>query len=145
MSELTGRIIDLLMINGMTQRDLAKAIDTTEATMSRYIKGDRIPKATQIVRMAEVLKCSTDYLLGVADENVGTGCEYCNADGKDWKYDSIPVSMGDFGDWQFTFAISDSRKTMEIDFEEVGHDPIMCTHINIEYCPYCGRKLKGRV
>lgn len=145
MSKLSGRIIDLLMLNGMSQRDLARAIGTTEVTMSRYVRGERVPKGHVIVKMAEALKCSADYLLGMTDENISYGCEYCDADRKDWKYDTLPVNMGDFGDWQLCFSVSNSRKLMEIDFEEEHCDPLISTHLKINYCPYCGRKLGKKV
>ena len=42
--ELGRRIFDLLRSKGMQQRELAKRIGLTEATMSRYISGERDPK-----------------------------------------------------------------------------------------------------
>ena len=40
-----ARILTLLKQNGMTQRELANEIGVTETSISRYISGQRVPKA----------------------------------------------------------------------------------------------------
>ena len=57
------RIRELLKVRGMTQQELAREIGTTEASMSRYCKGQRIPKATTVGKMAKVLNTTTDYII----------------------------------------------------------------------------------
>ena len=49
---------------GMTQRMLADKVGTTEVTISRYVNGERIPKASVMVKIAEVLKTTTTELMG---------------------------------------------------------------------------------
>ena len=67
---LGGRISELLEKHGMTQRELAEAVGVTEVSMSRYIKGDRVPKGPIIANIARALHTTTDYLLGKeADED----------------------------------------------------------------------------
>lgn len=63
-----GRITDLLEKKGMTQRDLAAEIGSTEVSVSRYIKNQRTPKAPVILAMAKALGVSCDYLLGKSEE-----------------------------------------------------------------------------
>ena len=58
-----NRIEKLLNMHNMTQRELADKIHITEASVSRYIHGNRIPKATIISDMAAVLETTADYLL----------------------------------------------------------------------------------
>lgn len=58
----------LLDRRGMTQRELAKRIGITEASMSRYACNARIPKGPLIAAMAKELRVSTDELLGLADD-----------------------------------------------------------------------------
>ena len=41
---LGGRIAELLTQYNMSQRELADKAGITEVSMSRYIKGDRVPK-----------------------------------------------------------------------------------------------------
>ncbi len=64
MSETFGdRISKLLKKTGMTQKRLAEAVSVTEAAMSRYINGDRVPKGPIIANIALALHTTTDYLL----------------------------------------------------------------------------------
>ena len=50
----------------ISQRELAKKTGMTEATMSRYLSGSRIPKLTDAVRIARTLNVSLDYLSGIS-------------------------------------------------------------------------------
>lgn len=47
----------------ITTRQLAKSIGMTESTVSRYLSGNRSPKIEELVKIAETLECSADYLL----------------------------------------------------------------------------------
>lgn len=60
---LGGRIADLLVERKMTQRDLAKRVKITEVSMSRYISNDRVPNASIVASIANVLDTTSDYLL----------------------------------------------------------------------------------
>lgn len=74
---LGSRISELLNKSGMTQRELAEKIGVTGASVHRYINGDRNPKGSTIVKIADVLGTTSDYLLGLKpgplkeDEMVG--------------------------------------------------------------------------
>lgn len=46
----------------------ANACGITEVSLSRYLSGNRVPKAPIIATMARELGVSADYLLGLADE-----------------------------------------------------------------------------
>lgn len=65
---LSKRLKELLEKNNMSQRELAEKTDITEVTISRYVSAQRIPKATEIVKIADALNCSCDYLLGIEKE-----------------------------------------------------------------------------
>ena len=62
-NKLGGRIAELLTQLNMTQRELADKVNVTEVSMSRYIKGDRVPKGPVIANIATALHTTTDYLL----------------------------------------------------------------------------------
>ena len=66
---LGGRIAELLTQYNMSQRELADKAGITEVSMSRYIKGDRVPKGTTLANTA--LHTTTDFLLN--GEGSGTG------------------------------------------------------------------------
>ncbi|SFU82869.1 helix-turn-helix domain-containing protein [Butyrivibrio sp. M55] len=74
---LGGRIAELLAQLNMTQRELAEKVDVTEVSMSRYIKGDRVPKGPVIANIATALHTTTDYLLnGNSSESGDFESEY---------------------------------------------------------------------
>ncbi len=47
-----------------TQKQIAMLCHTTEASLSRYMSGDRIPKPEILANLATALHTTTDYLLG---------------------------------------------------------------------------------
>ena len=65
MEGIGDRIKERLDELGMSQRELAKACNVTEVSMSRYINNSRVPKGPMCVTIAEALGCSMEWLLGV--------------------------------------------------------------------------------
>lgn len=63
------RIAELLKTKNMTQRDLARMAEVTDAAMSHYIKGDRVPRSAVMARIADALGTSTDYLMFGKESN----------------------------------------------------------------------------
>ena len=61
------RIIDE---KGVSQKWLAEQIGVTEVSMSRYISGERIPKAPIAIRMADILGVEVKELYGWDDKHV---------------------------------------------------------------------------
>lgn len=68
MSEIKCNISEFLNKKGMTQRELADAIGTTEVSISRYVTGERIPKATTCIQIAKVLDCKVEGLYTLQKE-----------------------------------------------------------------------------
>lgn len=64
MSVFTDRLTEMLERRGMTQRELADKIDKTEVSVSRYVSGQRVPKATVLLKIAQALNVQADYLIG---------------------------------------------------------------------------------
>lgn len=52
----------------MNQKELALKANIPEGSLSRYENDIREPKAQALVQIADALKISTDYLLGLTDE-----------------------------------------------------------------------------
>lgn len=67
--DLGKRIADLLNGKGMQQKELAERIGLTEATMSRYISGERDPKPEVLANIATALHTTSDYLLGIEPDD----------------------------------------------------------------------------
>lgn len=79
--------------NDISQRKLAEEIGISEVTLSRYINGQRIPKAPEIAKIAIVLHVSCDYLLGIDNDlnghedgtiDVKKALEYCEGAANGW-------------------------------------------------------------
>ncbi|MGI6125021.1 MAG: helix-turn-helix domain-containing protein [Acetivibrionales bacterium] len=67
MSVFSERLNALMKQNGWSQRELAKRVGVTESAISHYVKGYRTPHYDVLVRMAESLNTTTDYLLGMSE------------------------------------------------------------------------------
>ncbi|MCD8205493.1 MAG: helix-turn-helix domain-containing protein [Clostridia bacterium] len=62
-SRIGERISLLLKKKNMTQKELAEKAGITEAAVSHYIKGDRIPRSAVVAEIATVLETTADYLV----------------------------------------------------------------------------------
>lgn len=70
MSKLLGeRLLRRLQKQGMTQKELADKINTTEATLSRYVSGSREPKADMLANIATALHTTSDFLIGIEQDD----------------------------------------------------------------------------
>lgn len=62
------RIEKVLEKNNISQRELANRIGVDESIVSRIISGDRNPKADVLANIATALHTTSDYLLGIENE-----------------------------------------------------------------------------
>lgn len=62
--EIGARLQKLLYEKHMSQRELSERIGVREASVSRYVRGERVPKADVAARIAQALGTTTDYILG---------------------------------------------------------------------------------
>lgn len=120
MDSIGARISNLLDKKGITQRDLAKMINVTETTISRYINNFREPKGSILNDIAVALNVSSDYLLG-RNNNVMEGIKIpvlgrviagipIEAVQDIIDYEEIPREMAKTGDY---FALQVTGKSME--------------------------------
>ena len=66
----TGQIIkEMLEQKGISQKELASSAGVTEAAMSHYIKGDRVPRGANLLNIAKALGITTNVLLGESEED----------------------------------------------------------------------------
>ncbi len=82
-----NRINELLAKNNMLQKELAKQLDVSDNVISYWCCGSRKPSIEQIIQIAKLFNCSTDYLLGVSnvatsDKDIQYICEYTGLDEK---------------------------------------------------------------
>lgn len=71
---LSQRLQELRLENQMTQAELARLCDIPQPVLSLYEKADsnRMPTLYGLVKLANVLRVSTDYLLGRTNERTGS-------------------------------------------------------------------------
>ena len=53
---------------GYNQRELAEAAGTTQVSVCRYIKQERIPSTEHLYRISRVLGVTMDYLMEEGDD-----------------------------------------------------------------------------
>ena len=67
--ELGEKLLSLMKKQGISQRQLADRLNTTEASLSRYVNGEREPKADMLANIATALNTTSDYLLGIEKDD----------------------------------------------------------------------------
>lgn len=65
-----NRIYELRRMNKLSQAELADKLNLHQMTVSRYEKGERKLPPDVIAQLCEIFDCSSDYLLGLSDENI---------------------------------------------------------------------------
>ena len=62
------RLKELRLNAGLTQKDLAKAIEVGRTTISEYESGKIVPKQEGLLKIANHFNVSVDYLTGVSND-----------------------------------------------------------------------------
>ena len=68
--QFNERLQQAISRSGMTQKELAEKVGITEAAVSHYLKGDRMPRSAVAVKLADVLNMSVDELMGGNTETI---------------------------------------------------------------------------
>lgn len=63
------RLLDFIKEKDISQKELSQIAGVTEAAMSHYVKGDRIPRASVLARIADALGTTSDYLMNGSPTN----------------------------------------------------------------------------
>ena len=61
------RVLELRKEKGLTQNQIAKALNVSQRTISFWEKGERECDLQQLIKIAEFFEVSTDYILGFAE------------------------------------------------------------------------------
>lgn len=67
MSKFSQRLRELRTDRELSMKQLAKAIDTTDAAISNWENGINEPKISYIIKLCRFFDVSADYLLGLID------------------------------------------------------------------------------
>lgn len=123
MERIGARITKARKEMNLNQKELADKCGIAEATLSRYENGLREPKSEIVVRMADILGVTTDYLLGRTNERTFTVRDEKSIQ-KDLKY-----IINDFKSGQAGPVFFNGQELSEKDLEvlEVGMEAILTT------------------
>lgn len=135
MSSIGNRIKELLNKHDISQKDLARYIGTTEASISRYVNDEREPVAKVLYKIAQELHTTTDYLISGTGDNYEElyWMELDRADSYARKY-NIQIKLEKY----LKTEISILEKMIEIiklDYLNMqGMCPMINEEKNIEHC-----------
>lgn len=77
LSNFAERLSELLFENDLNPPKLAKAIGCKRNTINRYLSGNNMPAVAILIRMADYFACTTDFLLGLEQENYANKFKTC--------------------------------------------------------------------
>ncbi len=67
--QIGNKMKEIMKNQNISQKDLAIRLNTTEATVSRYINNQREPNADTLANIATALNTTVDFLLGKTARN----------------------------------------------------------------------------
>lgn len=70
------RLAELIKNAGLSQKMLAQKAGVTEAAMSHYVRGDRVPRANVMARIAEAIGTTSDYIMNGTSINSNEEIDY---------------------------------------------------------------------
>lgn len=68
MSKFTMNLKKLMIEREMTAADISRKTGMTQATLSRYINGKRIPNINSVIKIAKALNVPIELLMKGVDE-----------------------------------------------------------------------------
>lgn len=67
---MTNKRLKYMLDNlGISQKEFALMTGLTEAAVSRYISGDRLPNAATLINIAKATRVSPNWLLGFGSDD----------------------------------------------------------------------------
>jgi len=69
LSNFVERLSELIFDTETNATNLSLELGFANATISHYLTGRYLPAVENVVKLADYFNCTTDYLLGITDEN----------------------------------------------------------------------------
>ncbi|MDY2699110.1 MAG: helix-turn-helix transcriptional regulator [Lachnospiraceae bacterium] len=66
--DLSTKLKELRLSHNLSQADVAKKLEISPSIVSGYETGERTPSTENLLALAYLYKCSTDYLLGKSND-----------------------------------------------------------------------------
>lgn len=96
-STFSNNLRMLIESRGLTTKDFCIDIEIPAATISRYLTGDREPKLSYVVKIAEYFSVSIDWMIGITGE----------------KFDVLPADIQDIVSL-YSLASEDDRRVIRM-------------------------------
>ena len=69
LSKFSESLAELMEERNLSVKDLAKEVGIKSSNIYYYLRAERLPSVESIVALANYFACSTDFLLGLTEEN----------------------------------------------------------------------------
>lgn len=119
------RLSEQIKKQNLSIRQLAKKMDMTPTTIFRYAKGQRVPRASEILKASDALGVTCDYLIGLSDDPKKTSRSSAESERKTGKW----------------IEYDNSHCECPFCHEEWSYFDNEVEHFN--FCPSCGAKMTG--
>lgn len=113
LSKFAESLKSLTLENNLTATTLSEKIDINLNSISSFLRGDSLPSLESLIKLADFFNCTTDYVLGLENENSSTVFYKCPPFteqlkvvkariGKPWCkfYEETEVSSARFYEWK---------------------------------------------
>ena len=67
LKDIQQRLRDAIKSSGIEQKEIARQIDISPQTVSKYMKKDIFPALDTLAKLCRVLDVSSDYILGIKE------------------------------------------------------------------------------
>lgn len=69
LSIFAERLSDLMFESNLNAPKFSQIINCGRATINRYMSGNKMPSVDMVIKIADYFQCSTDYLMGLDNED----------------------------------------------------------------------------
>lgn len=69
LSNFAERLSELIFENNLTTTTFAEQLGCERSTINQYLNERKMPALDMVIKMADFFKCTTDFLLGLEEEN----------------------------------------------------------------------------
>ena len=77
LSNLSDTLKELKELRGLTELSIAEGSGIPVSCISQYVRGKQAPYLDSLIKLADFLHCSVDYLLGKSDDGSEKICKAC--------------------------------------------------------------------
>lgn len=117
MTSFTNRLVQLRKKRGLTQQQIADEIGVNRGSYSNWEKGKREPSFENLIKLADILNTTTDFLLGKSNIDLGNDSKVYE-EYKELLSQNKKEEIKERYDHSFEFFIKAVAKQLNISVEE---------------------------